>query len=50
VPAESGRNQVECAVSVEATAEDAAGDTVERGEVPGDLRAVDGEMRRDRAV
>jgi hypothetical protein len=50
VPAEGGRNQVERAVGVEATAEDAAGDTVQRRQIPGNLRAVDGEMRRDGAV
>lgn len=44
VPAEGGRDQVEGAIEVEAAAEDAAGDAVERGAVPGDLGLVDAEM------
>jgi hypothetical protein len=50
VPAEVGSDEVGGAEGVEAAGEDAAGDAVEGGEVPGDLRAVDGEVRGDGAV
>jgi hypothetical protein len=50
MPAKGGRDQVKRAVGVEATAENAAGDAVQRREIPGDLRAVNSEMRRDWAV
>lgn len=50
VPADSRRDQVEDAEDVEAAGEGNAGDTVEGGAVPGDLRLVDAEMGCDRAV
>lgn len=50
VPAKVGGHQVETAEGVKATAESAAGDTVESGEIPGDLRGVDGEVGSDGPV
>lgn len=44
VPAEVGRDEIEGAVDVEDTADGAAGDAVQSGEVPGYLRTVDGEV------
>lgn len=44
VPAQGRGDQVEGTVDVEAAGEDAAGDAVEGGAVPGDLGLVDGEM------
>lgn len=50
VPAHGGGHEVGEAEEVEAAAEHDAGDTVERGGDPGDLGAVDGQMRGDGAV
>ena len=50
VPAQQRRNQVRGAENVEAAREDAAGDAVEAGRVPGYLGLVDGEVRGDGAV
>jgi hypothetical protein len=47
VPSERGGCEVCDAEDVETTAEGNAGDTVEAGGVPGDLRLVDGKMRGD---
>ena len=50
VPSEVGCGEVQSAVDVKAAAQDGAGDAVVDGQVPGDLWAVDAEMRRDGAV
>lgn len=50
VPSEVGSHEVEATESVKGTAEGAAGDAVEGGEVPCDLGFVDAEMRGDGAV
>lgn len=50
MPARQRRDEVGGAEDVEAAAEDAARDAVERRSVPGYLRAVDGEVRGDGAV
>jgi hypothetical protein len=50
VPADGGRDQVQSAESVEGAREGDAGHAVQRGAVPGDLRLVDAEVRRDGAV
>ena len=48
--ADVGSDEVKAAEGIEGAADDQAGDAVQRGEVPGDLRLVDGEMRSDGAV
>ena len=50
MPAEQRRDQVRGAEDVEAAAEGRAGDAVQRRAVPGYLRLVDREVRRDGAV
>ena len=50
VPAQQWRNQVRGAEYVDAAREDAAGDAVEGGSVPGDLGLVDGEVGGDGPV
>lgn len=45
MPAEEGRDQVGEAEEVEAAREDGAGDAVEAGQQPGNLRLVDGQVR-----
>lgn len=50
VPSESWSNQVQSTECVEGTADRAACDTVQGGEVPCDLWFVDGEVRGDGAV
>lgn len=47
VPAEQGRDKVAESKNVEASRQHRAGDAVQRGADPGDLRLVDGEMRSD---
>ena len=50
MPAEEWRDEVGGAEDVEAAAQDGARDTVQGGEDPGYLGAVDAEMGGDRAV
>lgn len=50
MPAEQRRDQIGGTEGVEAPAEDRAGDSVQRRAVPGDLRLVDGQVRRDGPV
>ena len=50
VPADGRRNEVQGAESVEGAREGDTGHAVERRAVPGDLRLVDAEVRRDGAV
>lgn len=50
VPAGEGGDSVGGEEGVHATRDDAAGDTVQSGGVPGNLRAVDGKVWRDGAV
>lgn len=50
MPAKVWCDEVEPAEGVEGTADGTAGDTVEPGEVPCDLRGVDGEVRSDGSV
>ena len=50
MPADGRRNEVQGAESVEGAREGDTGHAVERRAVPGDLRLVDAEVRRDGAV
>jgi len=50
MPSEERGNQVREAKDVEGTGQHGAGNAVEDGSIPGYLRAVDREMRRDGAV
>jgi hypothetical protein len=50
MPASVWCDQVSCAEDVEGAAHQAAGDTIEDRAIPGDLRAIDAEVRRDRSV
>lgn len=50
MPSRQGRGEVSEAEDVEGTREGDAGQSVEHGEVPCDLRAVDAQMRSDGAV
>lgn len=47
VPSDDGRNEVSSSENVEAAWGDWAGDTMKSTSVPGDLRAIDGEMGRN---
>lgn len=50
MPADDGGNQVSGGIDIESARGDRASDTVQSTGVPGDLGAVDGQVRSDRAV
>ncbi|WEW56059.1 hypothetical protein PRK78_001494 [Emydomyces testavorans] len=50
MPTENRSNQICCGKDVQTARENGASDTVEAGEVPGNLRSVDAEMWRDRTI